>query len=111
MEPWMAMDTAALQSPDDAPPQSAQIEPPRDERGGWTISVLCIGLALVAACIILPQADANRRLNYELDALRLDLAQLQKQSSVNREFLGKIEVDPQLVERLAQRQMKLYPQG
>jgi len=82
-----------------------------DDRGGWTITVLCIGLAVVAACLIFPQADANRRLNYQLDALRLDLAQLQKQSAVNREFLGRIDVDAQLVERLAQRQMKMYPQG
>ena len=84
---------------------------PRGESGGWTITGLCIGLGLIAACVIIPQADANRRLCYERDTLRVDLAQLQKQTAVNREFLAKVEVDPQLVERLAQRQMKMLPQG
>jgi hypothetical protein len=79
--------------------------------GGWTITALCIGLGLIAACVIIPQADANRRLGYERDTLLLDLAQLRKQAAVNHEFLAKVEVDPQLVERLAQRQMKMFPQG
>lgn len=83
----------------------------RSEGGGWTLTALCIGLGLIAACVIIPQADTNRRLNYERERLQLDLAQLRKQAAVNREFLGKVEIDPQLVERLAQRQMKMFPQG
>jgi hypothetical protein len=83
----------------------------RDERGGWTITVLCVGLGLIAAAVLVPQADANRRLDYQRQALRADLAQLQNQVAINRDFLARIETDPQLVERLAQRQMKLYPQG
>jgi hypothetical protein len=91
---------------DDSPPLASD-----QQRGGWTITVLCIGLALIAAAVLIPQADANRRLDYQRDALRQDLAQLQNQAAVNREFLARIETDPQLVERLAQRQMKLFPQG
>jgi len=79
--------------------------------GGWTVSVLSIGLAIVAACVLIPQADANRRLMYERDNLRTDLLQIQKQAAVNKEFLVKVETDPQLSERLALRQMRVVPVG
>src|SRR5207302_303220 len=79
--------------------------------GGWTIAALCIGLALIAATVVIPQADANRRLVYEREKLRMDLDQIRKQVAVNGEFLKKIENDPQLAERLAQRQMKFVRQG
>ena len=81
------------------------------ESGAWTISVLCMGLGLIAACLIIPQADANRRLVYEREQLRLELAQVQKQTAVNQEFLAKMESDPQLTERLAQREMRAVEQG
>jgi hypothetical protein len=79
--------------------------------GGWTIAVLCAGLALIAACVIIPQADANRRLVYEREKLRLDLQQINEQLAVNKEFLNRVESDPQLAERLAQRQMKVIRAG
>jgi hypothetical protein len=87
--------------------------PPRvtAESGAWTISMLCMGLGLIAACLIIPQADANRRLVYERQQLRMELAQVQKQTSVNQEFLSKMESDPQLTERLAQREMHAVEQG
>jgi hypothetical protein len=87
--------------------------PPREtaETGAWTISVLCMGLGLIAACILIPQADANRRLVYAREQLRLELQNIQQQTSVNREFLTKMEVDPQLTERLAQREMRAVEQG
>jgi len=81
------------------------------ETGAWTISMLCMGLGLIAACLIIPQADANRRLVYERQQLRLELAQVQKQTAVNQEFLAKMESDPQLTERLAQREMRAVEQG
>lgn len=81
------------------------------ESGAWTISVLCMGLGLIAACLIIPQADANRRLVYEREQLRLELTQVQKQAAVNKEFLAKMETDPQLTERLAQREMRDVEQG
>lgn len=81
------------------------------DSGAWTISMLCMGLGLIAACLIIPQADANRRLVYERQQLRMELAQVQKQTSVNQEFLSKMESDPQLTERLAQREMHAVEQG
>jgi hypothetical protein len=87
--------------------------PPRAaaETGGWTIALLCLGLGIIAACLVIPQADANRRLVYEREKLRLDLAQVQKQIAVNTEFLSEMEHDPQLTERLAQREMRAVQQG
>jgi hypothetical protein len=87
--------------------------PPRAaaETGGWTIAILCLGLGIIAACLVIPQADANRRLVYEREKLRLDLTQVQKQIAVNREFLSEMESDPQLTERLAQREMRAVQQG
>jgi hypothetical protein len=102
--PWSSID------PDDEFPD----EPAEDLRpsgGGWTLFVLCVGLGLIAACIIIPQADANRRLAYEHQRLFLDLQQIQKQMGVNKDFLSKIETDPQLAERVARRQMNVVPQG
>jgi len=87
--------------------------PPRAaaDTGGWTIAILCMGLGLIAACLVIPQADANRRLVYEREKLRLDLTQVQKQIAVNQEFLSEMEHDPQLTERLAQREMRAVQQG
>jgi cell division protein FtsB len=81
------------------------------DNSGWTVTILCVGLALIAACVIIPQADSNRRLAYEKEKLQLDLDQIQKQVAVNDEFLKKMESDPQLVQRLAQRQMRMIRQG
>ncbi len=79
--------------------------------GGWTIPLLCAGIALLACCILIPQADANRRLVYERQKLVMDLQSIQEQVQVNAEFLKKVADDPNLSERLAQRQMKIIRQG
>jgi hypothetical protein len=103
--------TGAVVVPEDVGEEEAY--PPREaaDSGAWTITILCAGLGLIAACLIIPQADANRRLVYEREQLRLDLQQVQKQASVNKEFLNKMEIDPQLTERLAQREMRAVEQG
>jgi hypothetical protein len=101
------------------PPARVEIEEEGDQAdppggkdgGGWTLAALCMGLSLIAGCVIIPQADANRRLVYEREKLRMDLAQIEKQKSVNTEFLSEIERDPQLTERLAQREMRAVLQG
>jgi len=86
--------------------------PARTARSGaWTIPLLCAGLALIAACMIIPQTEANRQIVYEREKLRADLEHLQKQVSVNAEFLKKVEDDSTIAERLAQRQMKFIRQG
>jgi hypothetical protein len=78
---------------------------------GWTIPILCLGLAIIAACVVIPQADANRRLFYEREKLTRELDQIQRQASVNEEFLKKLDTDPQLAQRLAERQMRVVPAG
>jgi hypothetical protein len=105
-----------LTTPFDFPEPEVEDEeayPPRvaAETGGWTIAILCMGLGIIAACLVIPQADANRRLVYEREKLRLDLTQVQKQIAVNHEFLSEMEHDPQLTERLAQREMRAVQQG
>src|SRR5580698_6962616 len=82
--PWSSIDPQDNFA--DEPVDSSEAAP-RGSGGGWTIAVLCIGLSLIAACVIIPQADANRRLAYERQRLRRDLDQIQKQVAVNSEFL------------------------
>ena len=79
--------------------------------GGWTITALCVGLALLGCAVLIPQADANRRLAYERQTLRNDLENVEKQISVNQEFIRQVGQDPTLAERLARRQMKVIPAG
>lgn len=79
--------------------------------GGWTLPLLCAGIALVACCVIIPQADANRRLIYERQMLRMDLQTVERQVAVNGEFLRRVGDDPTLAQRLAERQMKVIPEG
>jgi hypothetical protein len=79
--------------------------------GGWTIPALCAGIALIACSVLIPQADANRRLAYEKETLTRDLHSIEMQIDVNREFLKKVGDDPTLAQRLAERQMKVIPQG
>lgn len=79
--------------------------------GGWTLPLLCAGIALIACCMLIPQADANRRLAYERQMLKMDLQTVDRQIAVNAEFLKKVASDPTLAERLAERQMKFIPEG
>jgi hypothetical protein len=91
-------------------PRSIGVDVP-DRASAWTIPLLCAGIAIIACCLLIPAADENRRLAYEREKLRLDLEQIKTQVSINDEFLHRIGDDPGLLERLAQRQMKLVRQG
>src|SRR5262245_6414400 len=82
-----------------------------DRASAWTIPILCAGIALIACCMLIPAADENRRLVYEREKLKVDLEQIQKQIAINDEFLKRVADDPSLLERLAQRQMKLVREG
>lgn len=85
---------------------------PIPTRGGmFTIPMLCAGIAIIAACLLIPQADANRRLAYERTKLQADLEAVENQVAVNDQFLRKVADDPNLAERLAQRQMKIIRKG
>jgi len=81
------------------------------DTSGWTIPILCLGLGLIAACVIIPQTEANRRLYYEHEKLVRELDQIHQQATINEEFLKKLDTDPQLAERLAERQMRIVPAG
>jgi hypothetical protein len=70
-----------------------------------------VGIAVIAACLIIPQSDANRRLAYERVKLQADLEAIDLQATNNDEFLKRIADDPNLAERLAQRQMKIIRKG
>ena len=77
----------------------------------WTIPLLCAGVAVIACCFIIPAADENRRLVYERERLKIDLEHIERQIAVNGEFLKHVADDPTLLERLAQRQMKMVREG
>jgi hypothetical protein len=101
-----------------APPEmlndfEAPTEPaaPKSRGEGWALAAMCLGLSIVAACVLIPQADANRRLLYERQKLTLDKDQIDRQVAVNAEFLKKVADDPQLAERLAERQLRVIRQG
>jgi hypothetical protein len=79
--------------------------------GGVTIPMMCLGIALIAACLLVPAADDVRRLAYERDRLRADLEQLHEQVQTNDAFLKRVADDATLAERLARRQMKMVPEG
>jgi hypothetical protein len=72
---------------------------------------MCLGLGVIAACVLVPQAEANKKLAAERDKLKRDLAYVDTQISVNDEFLKNVGGDAGLAERLAQRQMKVIREG
>jgi hypothetical protein len=78
---------------------------------GWTIMLISAGIGLIACCVLIPQADENRLMSYEVQKLKIDLEHLDKQVEVNQEFISRLGRDPGLVERLAQRQMKFIREG
>jgi hypothetical protein len=77
----------------------------------WSLPVLCIGLGLIAVCVLVPAAEANKRLVADRDKLKRDLTQVEQQVSANQEFLAMAGNDPELAERLAQRQFRQIRQG
>jgi len=102
---------AAAGAAGQCPPVASRHCLPPDRAGAWTIPLLCAGIAIIACCLLIPAADENRRLVYEREKLRMDLEQIHRQIAVNDEFLHRVADDPTLLERLAQRQMKLVRQG
>ena len=94
------------------PLPAALVMPPQHERSpAWTIPVMCVGMAIIAACLIVPATETNRRMAYEQKRLKMDLEQIEKQMAVNEEFLHKVKDDPTLAQRLALRQMKMIRSG
>jgi hypothetical protein len=98
-------DLAIIVRPVESPPASTYTGT------GWTIPLLCLGLGLIACCVLIPQADTNRRLAYEKQMLQADLASVKQQAKINGIFLKRVADDPALAERLAERQMKMIRAG
>jgi len=93
------------------PVATAPLRPVALQSGGWTLPLLCAGIALIACCVLIPQADANRRLAYERRQLKSELQNVESQVKINEEFLKRVADDPTLAQRLAERQMKVIPEG
>jgi hypothetical protein len=72
---------------------------------------MCIGLGIVAVCVLLPQIEANQKLAADCEKLRHDLTAVKTQLDVNDQFLKHVGGDPSLAERLAQRQMQEIREG
>jgi hypothetical protein len=101
------------------PHDDLAIQPPAAGGGGpkpsagsiWSIPLMCMGVGLVACCLLIPASDDNRRLVYEREKLRRDLEAVNEQVRTNDLFLRKLANDPTLAERLATRQMRLVREG
>ena len=86
---------AAAAMPDISQPQAtveevaslgveSEAEPEEEpEKGGWLVSFLCAGVAIIAICLLLPLAEENHQLAWQREKLKTDLAQLQEQVQVN----------------------------
>lgn len=85
----------------------------RQPTGGaiWTIPLMCLGIAIIACCLIIPLTDENHQIMWEREKLRRDLDQLQKQVDVNDRFLAAVTEDSILAQRLVQRQLNVVRAG
>jgi hypothetical protein len=96
------------------PPPPLSWSSPQSQKssgGAFTIPLICLGVGVIAMCLLIPAADEVRKLAYERDRLKADLEQLQKQVATNDAFLHRVANDPVLAERLARRQLKMVPEG
>jgi hypothetical protein len=92
-----------------APEKAEKPDPVRDSI--WTLPLMCLGLSIIACCVLLPASDVNRKLVLEREKLKRDLTAVDKQIEVNEMFLARVSGDPELAERLAQRQMRFIREG
>ena len=91
---------------DDEPTASDGAPRPAFAANLFAVPVLCAGLCLIAVCLLVPQSEANRRMAVDRDQLRQDVAHADAQLAVNAGFLRAAADDPEVAERLAQRQMR-----
>ena len=75
-EPAAASPASAL-SPALPPPPLSWSSPPsqKSSGGAFTIPLICLGVGVIAMCLLIPAADEVRRLAYERDRLKADLEQ------------------------------------
>jgi hypothetical protein len=84
---------------------------PKSRSSIYSLPLLCLGLGAVAICVLVPAADSNKRLTADRDKLQRDLTQIEAQVTANQEFLANAKTDPEIAERLAQRQLKQIRAG
>jgi hypothetical protein len=109
--PWDTVTPEVEWSPVAVEEGEIDVIKPLASGGGFTIPLICLGVGLIAMCLLIPAADENRQLAYETQRLQADLDQLQKQAATNEMFLKRVANDATLAERLARRQLKMVPQG
>jgi hypothetical protein len=66
---------------------------------------------MVACALIVGQVELNRQVAWQRNKLKIDLDYLQAQVQQTEEYLKRIQTDPTMAERLAQRQMKQVREG
>ncbi len=93
------------------PPTPPVAKPQPSTGAWWTIPMICVGLMMVACALIVGQVEINRQVAWQRNKLKIDLDYLQEQIKQNEEFLKRIQTDPTMAERLAQRQMKQVREG
>ena len=109
--PAQPMPAPAIASLEPAESSDLRYVRSRSKSGVWTIPLLCVGIAILACCLLIPAADENRKLTWERERLKADLEQIEKQVRVNDAFLQRLMADPTLSERLARRQMRMVREG
>lgn len=77
--------------------------------GGWTSLSLLIGVSVIAACLLIPQIEENRELQWEVSQLRAEKARVDEQVDSNKRFIEQVGTDATLRSRLVQRQFQLRP--
>ena len=68
------IEVAVAVSPGDSA-LSASSRSPVASGGAFTIPLICLGVGVIAMCLLIPAADEVRRLAYERDRLKADLEQ------------------------------------
>jgi hypothetical protein len=87
------------------------MDDPRSLNSLWSLPLLCLGLGIIAICILVPAAEVNKRLTADRDKLNRDLATVESQVAANQAFLDEVGTDPEIAERLAQRQLRQIRSG
>lgn len=72
-------------------------------RGPWWIVLVLVGLATVAACVLLPLREANRQLAHQLAETEREQAYVAAQIEANAAFVKQIQDDPALLTRVTMR--------
>lgn len=86
-----------------ATPANVDPRPSLLDRLPWTMAMILVGFATVAACVYLPLREENRKLEYELADLAAQAKYVQDQTTANAAFIDRVHSDPTLANRLLMR--------